>query len=708
MEELKYLTGYVKTINKNKGYFTLYSPDDQKTYRIADLSLPLRSGDVVSGYSSIRQVKKTSMATFLKAPLVLVSRAEKIIKPEIIKILGVKTGLKLYQHFEEEFRDPQVKKCIKDDISKIMKSKEEDTLPYQKFLHQLNTHEDLFVENINNLVEKWYYGSDYVRETLIDSYTKKVLECSPEEIRKFFHWWIDNRSLRQLQLLSLTTKEIWDISQHHDYYPSQIIRMCLSQPYKLIPLTLERCHKIVSDLQLTIQPEDIEGGKLSRFLYSYLQRGSSGVPLSWVSANFSNYLSLMKSYDLHLDNNLVYLPEPYALEVSLGKYLKDLISREALSLIYGNFWTNRDKVLKSFTQNLQAQGKKCLFVYLSPRLREYPRLRAQGILLPDLLNINPETYAMKKEDYLIVMDAPLWGIPDLHKLLDYFKNVPQLLLFGDVHYLHPPSWGHPFETLRMCEGIMSYEVTEGENDKIPHLIDNVKRMIGIYHPDSLPEEINDDGPFTFSPGGEFKVAEGNLETISLLLPKLLEVGIERDSLILLTPYQGDVHPLNQICQKSYLTPFDNNALTDPQGNVWRLNDRVMMKRKKKPLHRGEEGRIIEIIETQIRVLFSQGRRDLFDHTEAASYLVHAFAMTISQAQGGQWDNVLLYCPPKINMEKVWEGDLQLTKFLNQNLLYTAFSLCRRRFWAIGDLLTLQTAGTQLPPKRWDGLLKRLE
>lgn len=701
MGEFKYLTGYVKTINKDKGYFLLYSPEDEKTYRIDELSLPVRSGDVVNGYSSITHVKKTLRATFLKPPLVLVSRAEKIVKPEIIKILGVKIGLKLYQHLEQEFRHPQVEKCIKEHFSQMVKYNDKNLSLYQKNIGKFNTNENLFVENINNFVEKWYYGSEYVRKTLIDSLVK-VLECSPEDIQKFFHWWIDNRSLRQLRLLSLTSKEIWDISQHHDYYPGKIIEICLTHPYKLIPLPLERCHKITSDLQLEITPEDIEGGKLSRFLYSYLQRGSSGVPLSWVSSNFSNYLSLTKLYDLHIDNNLVYLPEPYTIEVALGEYLKDLISRGALSIIYGNFWTDRDKVLKSFTQNLQAQGKKCLVVYLTPRLKE----RGNGSLLPDLLNNAPENYALSKDDYLIIIDAPLWGIPELHKLLGYFKNIPQILLFGDAHHLHPLSWGQPFETLRMCQEVSSYEETNGTNDKIPHLIDNIKRMIRIYHEEPAPDD--EDGPFTFTTGGEFKIAEGNLETISLLVPKLLEIGIERESLILVTPYQSDVEFLNRICQKAYLTPFDSQGLTDPHGNIWRLNDRVLMKRKKKPLYRGEEGKIVEVKETRIRVLFSQGRTETFESTEMSSYLVHAFAMTISQAQGGNWDNVLFYCPPKIDMTKVWEGDLHLSKFLNQNLLYTAFSLCRRRFWAIGDILTLQTAGTQLPPKRWDGLLKRLE
>jgi exodeoxyribonuclease V alpha subunit len=163
-------------------------------------------------------------------------------------------------------------------------------------------------EYMDKIVQCWIDTRDI---TLFDEFSSHIR--GEDKIKKLFKWWYKNRILRKLYTFGLTNKDI----KNCELPVNKIYQHCLSNPYKLIALSMEKCDEILL----------IQGRKLDRCIRnaSLIVRNINSVLRnnSWTYLPPWSFMEVLCKYDEVRDNLPLYidiLKDEYGLieDLSLG------------------------------------------------------------------------------------------------------------------------------------------------------------------------------------------------------------------------------------------------------------------------------------------------------------------------------------------------------------------------------------------------------
>jgi exodeoxyribonuclease V alpha subunit len=702
--KLAEVSGKVVYINsKNRKIFHIFAENTKKKFEcMYEGFFPIQKGDAILGFAEYTIYRKREFLRFTSPPFVVIGTDKETI------LENLTSGLRESKNSKKIF-----------DIYRIILKKCGMT-----------------EEKIPSLVDSFAIHYNYEKLDY-DPYISFSLLLNKISFIKLVNHWYKNRILRNLYLLGLNNKEI----QNSKMNPLKLYDQCLSNPYIILSLSLEKCGKIFQRLGKLEDKKLIECGRIVRKIESMMNNGWTGVPTKTfvkIFPNVSEYLPILKNnFDVKCEYNTIYLNYAYEVEVSIVKWIKKLLSsppifsiddisftrndlskeqkiavqtafKNNVSIITGAGGSGKTSTLKELIYNLEKNE-------ISYRVGSFTgkavsRIReVTGKKEPATLNkmISTEKKGGGKEGKkfkcLILDESSMITSELLCEFKRCFSHDYKLIFVGDVNQLPPISWGSIFEALIKSKivptTILKY-VHRTENSQDNGILLNANRI--IMHKDP---EYN--GPeFDFEITNNFKIIPGNIDTVNSLIKILNNKGVPSSNLIVISPYNKDLEIINYNCSSLYNDL--NRSQTDARGKIWRIGDRVMHTDNNYTanLTNGDEGIVVDLDASYIKVKFKEGafkyltrsisKEDEEEKELNTHSLIHSFAVSVHRYQGSEIDYVIGYIP---------EGDPNST-FLNLNLLYTLITRCKKMIWLIGDVETIIRAATTKSPWRCCNLLKR--
>lgn len=172
----------------------------------------------------------------------------------------------------------------------------------------------------------------------------------PEQIKELLNWWHQHRNLRRLYLFGLTNKEINASRMTCD----QIYERCMTNPYTLPALGLDKCDQILDRLNKRPDPSDRFRGSIIRVMWENLHRNAwTGTPSRFLARQFpgiKDHVEILKrDYGLVAELETAYLQFPHRVEVWLANYLARLRQNDPV-----NYETPLDQPLPDGRERLSA------------------------------------------------------------------------------------------------------------------------------------------------------------------------------------------------------------------------------------------------------------------------------------------------------------------------------------------------------------------
>lgn len=581
-----------------------------------------------------------------------------------------------------------------------------------------------------------------------------------KQMLQLLQWWYKNRNLRRLYLFGLNNKEI----RESKIAPEEIYKLCLENPYKIFSLSIDKCDNILARIGKTANLETRTCGEIARKLYEYMEsRGWSVIPTNILINMFPDagkYIEqLRNTFGIKTDLHTVYLP--YAYEVELGicdlvnnlldspplphamspheiTYTRNDLSKDqkmviekALSdnicIIRGKAGSGKTTIIREIIHNLDEKGIKYRVVSFTgkavARIREVtnkkePMTMHMAITLANKSSSNnPNVFT-----HVIIDEASMVTSELLYEFICKFGTEFRLTLVGDPNQLQTIGFGSMFDQLIKSNVVPTYTLSICHRVGSINSLDNSEALNGILlNANNIVEcaDPNYNGPpFQFNETDNFKILDGDLNTIKELITILQDCGTPNRNITIICPYNKYLTPINKICQDIYND--QNRFAHDNQGRSWKINDRVMMTENNYKINimNGDEGIVTDLTSTQVQVTFKDGTVHIFqldsdsinenennDEKErnnnenilSTSCLVHSYGVSVHRYQGSECDYVIFYIPPS-----------QPSKFMNRNLLYTGITRAKKLIWMVGDYDTMIRAATTSPAYRCDNLAQRLK
>ena len=160
----------------------------------------------------------------------------------------------------------------------------------------------------------------------VDNKDEQVLmmfsPTEPVDIKKLLNWWHKERNLRRLYLFGITPEEI----NASRLTCAEIYDKCMTNPYTIPSIPIEKCNKIMTQLNKTHDETEKERGAIVRIIWNHLHKNAwTGYPTKYLLRQFpniNNHLGhLKKEYGVVVDMEAVYLPFPYHVETFVARYL---------------------------------------------------------------------------------------------------------------------------------------------------------------------------------------------------------------------------------------------------------------------------------------------------------------------------------------------------------------------------------------------------
>ena len=332
-------------------------------------------------------------------------------------------------------------------------------------------------------------------------------------------------------------------------------------------------------------------------------------------------------------------------------------------------------------------------------------------------------------EYLIIDESSMVSTELFYRFITRVCSLTpvNITLVGDVNQLPPINWGSFFTELSKGNKIPTYTLSKnfrsdvvGDNGIVDNsygLVDfvTVKHKKSFKVPDYEYKTYNN---YNLIPGGEREV----MELVHCLLEfKELEDSFEKGLLKVICPYNKPTDSLNRYIKKIRLN--GKFWAQDTLGKRWHVGGLVMLKKNffTHKVMNGDEG-IIKYVsqkEGYIVVEFFNGKRVKIsldskvkidkiklsdkpsDEIEVINvyYLKYSYAITVHNSQGSEWENVILYLPPQYQNKN---------EFVDFNLLYTAMTRPRRRFFFVGDPNKFKRFSVIKGKIRYENLSARIE
>jgi hypothetical protein len=619
---------------------------------------------------------------------------------------------------------------------------------------------DIASRVISYLTELSALWKDSKDDDLLIPYVSVV---SKEQMRKLLSWWYKNRSLRRLYLFGLTNREIEACKLSHD----QIYERCLSNPYTLVGLSLEKCDEVLSRQNKTGAPEDRRCGQMVRKVHDYLMdRAWTGVPALQMLRLFPDLTDhlprLSREYEVVAEGETIYLRYPYMVEMAIAEKIQTLMrssrvtpdtpmdskDRESadyviktltpeqkdaiqgaldypVSIITGSAGCGKTLLIGEIIHNLELRNIP--YVVASFTGKAVSRVR-EAIKRKDpstLHRLIARSHLIKKFKHLIIDEASMVTAELMYQFFKAFPYEYAITLVGDPHQLPPIGWGSLFDELLKAKCVPTFYLSQnhrleriqsigpdGSTQELENgIMINANAIVDKFHPHSDGDD--DPVPFDFVQTDNFTLIEGSIERVYDIIRAMYSQNIPADQVTVITPYNKDLDDLNKTYQEIYNE--GNRSAVDSRGKLWMVRDRVMMLENQYSINvfNGEELMVVDIDEESIVAMTKDGTQ-------------HRFNLEPKERKNEDDDEPeedeltvqLLGHSFVISVHKSQGSEWAYViiylppnpannTFLNRNLIYTAITRAKRAVWCVGDIDALRAAAIRPCPKRHETLAERL-
>lgn len=586
-----------------------------------------------------------------------------------------------------------------------------------------------------------------------------------EHVVKLLRWWYRSVVLRRLYLFGLTNAEI---ASHLD--PNQIYRHCLTNPFRLATISLEKACTISRMLGKEPSAVELRCGEIIRCIHGFNQGLAwTCVPLSYLAyKSFHQFREqLEKDYDVVVDDQWVYLEYPHRVEKEVAVYLDRLIKRtwdmnkeedksraphmffdgdlipeqrEAamgalrhhISIIRGGAGTGKSTVIREIVNNLKKRGIKVAVTSFTgkavARLHEILDERT-GATMDRMIAVALTPSSSGEEvsgfQHLIIDESSMVTTELFYRFFRRFPGKYSITFVGDTAQLPPISWGMLYHELIASGRVPTYTLTKNHRTKPPPGSKDLENLVLLNANRLVDPQRNLEIPFEFVCGDSFSVAEGGIEEIRGILLRLREEGKDYNEITALCPYSreeiGCLRHLNRLFQEIFFAGQECHF--DALKRPWFIGERAMMisNNYQEDLFNGDEGVITAFDKKGITVRFRDDLERLFLHEEGDLSLpedqefirkeLNIRDLVPSSAKTihksqGSEYRYVICYFPEVRQEVVREKKRK-NRFLTIDLLNTAITRTRDICWIVGSLTVLREMATTLRANRCERLRYRL-
>lgn len=612
--QLAQVTGVIKTINKKANFkdpttLKIFCPGSNSTFVMTyNFFCPLREGDVIYG---ICCVGDNQILHLLQPPFV---------QPAIDKDYVI-------QSFIRAAKIPFLSaRKLYDTMSKSSGG-DENVIGY-----------------LSTLSQNW---SDNHNSEMLNMFDK----VEPEMMKKLLSWWHKERNLRRLYLFGLNNKEINACRLTCD----QIYEKCMSNPYVIPAIPLEKCNSILGALNKKPNNDQIIRGAIIRLLWKNLhERSWTCTPNNFITRQYSNFWEhvedLKQYYGLIVDGDSSYLKFPHKVEKWIADYIIEKVKQDTIkydtpidddtrhsahftlnlsedqmravhgaldhtvSVITGGPGSGKSTTLGQIVHNLELRNityAVCSFTGKAvARVREITKSQKPSTIHRLIFNAKKDPLEMiiktqfEKDiplsDYshVIFDETSMITTELLYQFLKVYPNIKKLTFVGDCNQLQPIGWGCFFYQLLKSETVPTYKLTTNfrvtqTNGNEDGIILNSMNLI----------KHNPQVPFHFELRDNFRVMEGPIERVYDIIKGCFASKVPAKDIVVLTPYNRYLEVLNKQFQNLY--DIGKPFKIDSRGVKWMIDDRVMLTENDAEIgvFNGETGSIVEISDKMILVDF---------------------------------------------------------------------------------------------------------
>jgi len=338
-----------------------------------------------------------------------------------------------------------------------------------------------------------------------------------KQIKMLMIWWNKKRSLRRLYLLTLTNEEIQSCRLDHD----TIYNICIDNPYRLAPISVEKCKIIMTSLGKIPTLEQEICGSIVRKMYAHIHgKGWSRTPIGTLRRAYPQFNSfkdeLIKDYFVIFVDNFVYLQHQYIVETALVKFFDHLIRKSAeaerdeiaekakgpileddntifkcktitdeqktaifsafkfhISMITGGGGVGKTITLSEVEHNLRIREIPyicCSFTGKAvARIQEVLKSRTSSMTMHRLIS---RSGTMCKFKYVLVDEISMVDAYLLYRFIQTFSHDYKFIFFGDANQLEPIGWGAVMIEL-IASGRVPVTYLTKNHRIIPHKLDTI-------------------------------------------------------------------------------------------------------------------------------------------------------------------------------------------------------------------------------------------
>lgn len=381
---------------------------------------------------------------------------------------------------------------------------------------------------------------------------------------------------------------------------------------------------------------------------------------------------------------------------------------QPLAVLTGGPGTGKTFTVQTIIRLLEASGHT--YALASPTGRAAKRLSETtgrpAKTIHRLLEFKPAegvTFQVNEKnpldvDILIVDEASMLDLLLMNHLMKAVPPGAHLLLVGDVDQLPSVGAGSVLKDI-IESGSAAVVRLETIFRQAPgsYIVENAHRINRGQMPEWRPATSQDF--FLFKVDDAEQAANLVVEIVAERIPR--RFGIASDDVQVLTPMHrgaAGVTNLNVLLQARLNPPDPARPERRLGGHIFRVGDRVMQTSNNynKDVYNGDLGQIVRLnLIEQMLTVRSDGREIDYSFLEMDE-LVHAYAISVHKAQGGEYPAIVL---PLLTQHYL---------MLQRNLLYTAITRARRLVVLVGMPRAIAIAvNNNKISERYSGLAERL-
>ncbi len=627
-EEIIPIFGIVKAVNFNTKNCTIFDIETQTNYSCGfDGFLPVAETDAIAGFVS----KMGNSYKFVKKPLVKISTDKDTIINSICK------GLKY-----------QIKPTLGEKIytALLIEAKGESV---DDFL------DELAINLQEKQIEDFSVLPDYLNE---------------QQVLKLLRWWYKSRTLRKLYLLGLNNLEIKESEKVMGLSPSKIYDHCLVDPFKIIPIPIDKCKSIYDLIGRKYDDGQLYRAFIVRKLYdNVVNRAWIGTPSKYIIDQFKNIDKIMmeklrEEYAVHGEMHTLYLDFHYRVESTMAEVYANLIKKDRnnstssgsdssnrivplyfnpkstveqklaverslndhLSIISGGPGTGKTTVISDVIINLEKLNIPYAVASFTgkavARLKEVLKKSTPSTL--HMMITHKDRVTPFKA--LIIDEVSMVTTELLFYFVKAFGADFRLILVGDVDQLQPISYGNMFSEVIKSGCVQPTYLTKNHRCDIEgmennELLYNIQLLVNHYYriknkePDEFIENIE------FKTGNNFFKLEGNMDSLLGIVKYLADNAIKATDIMVISPYVKYLDEINRGCQKIFNS--GTSFVVCPRATKWCIGDIVKVTSNVYQLNlmNGDSGIIVDVNPNpgasgypEILVQFKSGQSCKFDVT----------------------------------------------------------------------------------------------